>query len=1216
MAVIERVKDLFKLPAAIQRIQFVETLADAVKDPQGTADKYVVTPALGEAFDKALALVGSALRHHRSQAAYVHGSFGSGKSHFMALLSLLLDGQEDAWRIPELHALRPKHEFVDGKKLLQLHLHLIGAQSLEAAIFGKYLERMRALHPEAPTAGLFADEDLFADARRSLDELGDEVFFAPMNEGAPRSGGFGKFSSGTWNRERFERCAASSMPKEREELFSALTRTRYKAFATESRRFQDMDAGLAALSRHAGALGYDGVVLFLDELILWLIGRVADTAWFHGEVQKVVKLVEMQESRREVPIVSFIARQRDLADMVGDDFAGDEHARIRESLKWSEERFDKVRLEDRNLPAIVERRVLRTVDADATRTLDAAFDRLRTKLGPAWQTLLGQLDAKEFRKLYPFSPALVEALVALSNSLQRERTAIRLLMELLVEHAEDLALGDLMAAGDLYDVLAGGGDTADGVMKSRFESAKQLYLFQFLPLIQKAHDTTSADKCQRLRPEHPARLGCSNCPNRACRTDNRLVKTLIIAALVPEVPALREMTARRLVELNHGTLRTPIPGEEASLAAQKLRTWAATIGQLHVGDQANPSVRLELTGVDLAHILKDARGEDSPGARQRVLRDLLFDALGISRVADTGKEHKLEWRGTDRTGDIRFGNIRKMNRDALRCPEDHDFRLIVDYPFDDAPFGPREDEEVIAEFKKSAEGTWTLIWLPSFFSHDVNQMLGELVILEAILESDDRARKHVSHLTVESQARALNDLHNLRSQKRSHIRQVLERAYGLAKSEDGIDPAARVEQHLHVLRAGAEVRPELAANLSTAVDLYLDALLKARYPRHPRFERKLTPKRVDDLVDRFGQIVDADEKRIPADKALGEELRGTLGELGLLRVNEAGAHLVEDKVLQELEKQRQKRSADRPEVAEVRAWIEEVQPGMGLLRSAQDLVVRCYARWSARTFTQLGKPLEVRGGKELPEQAVLEKPDLPSQKNWSAGLTTANGVLGVPLAGRALHADNLSRFGADLEKRLGEFQKAALTLPAALRRRLDELGVPADADRMQTATSGASLCEQLRPLSAKEQVEVLAAFEPRTSARAVLASLGSAERTRAVLEDDLVWSHILQLIGRRSDLPGAEELLGQVAAVLRQDEINVPLAEKIRALAGEASVLLRPKEPKGRVVYQTSLHKSGKKEAIEHLRAALAKIETELVDEKGEVTMFGDLRIEVGERKK
>ena len=40
--------------------------------------------------------------------------------------------------------------------------------------------------------------------------------------------------------------------------------------------FVDIDAGLAIISRHAKQLGYDALILFLDELILWLASHAAN----------------------------------------------------------------------------------------------------------------------------------------------------------------------------------------------------------------------------------------------------------------------------------------------------------------------------------------------------------------------------------------------------------------------------------------------------------------------------------------------------------------------------------------------------------------------------------------------------------------------------------------------------------------------------------------------------------------------------------------------------------------------------------------------------------------------------------------------------------------------------------------------------------------------------------------------------------------------------
>jgi hypothetical protein len=1216
MTDVTHVKPLLDLPESIYgiRSEFVEKLTEAVNQPKRTAENYVVTPPLVDAFDKALKIVGSSLKDARSRAAFLHGSFGSGKSHFMALLSLLLDGNEEAWRVPELHALRAKNDFVGKKKLLQLHFHVTGAESLEGAIFQRYVAWVREKHPSATVPGVFADEKLFADARKLLDELGDEAFFSKMNDGKTQNDEWGAFGGeGAWDRARFEACAVSTEPKEREQLFSALVKSRFGAYAEESRQFVDLDTGLAIIGRHAKGLGYDGVLLFLDELILWLATRASDVSWFHNEVQKMVKLVEAQDARRELPFISFIARQRDLAEMVGEDYAGFENKLVRDSLRWNEGRYETVTLEDRNLPAIVEKRVLKPKDAAAQKTLDEAFEKLKkTAADPAWRTMLGALDAKDFRKLYPFSPALVDALVALSNALQRERTAIKLLNELLVEHIEDLKVGDVVGVGDLWDVLAGGEDTADGVMKGRFESAKQLYTYRFLPMLQEQHGTNTAAKCQRLRAEHPARLGCSNCPVTACRNDNRIIKTLIISALVPEVPALKDLTASKLVQLNHGSLRVPIPGTEASIITKKLRDWASmsqTSGQLHVGLQADPTVSLQLEGVDLAPILQQGRHHDTPGGRQRVLRDLLFEAMGIDKVADWGKDHKhKDWRGTDRLGHIRFGNVRKMGPDALRCPDDHDWRLIVDYPFDDPGFGPHNDEEVVEQFRDTHGGSWTLVWLPSFFSHAMSQMLGELVVLEQINESP---KSYVSHLSVENQSRAMNDLTNLRTQMRSRVTRALEQAYGLAQvREEDIDSTLSLEKHFQVLKPGATIQTGIVANLATALDSLIPALLETRYPRHPRLTHKLTGARVEKLVEKFGEIVDAEDKRIAADRALIDEMRGTLEQLGLVRVTETAVHLVEDRMLQDIEKRRQQQADESPEAGELRRFVDE-SGKMGLQGEALDLILRCYARWSARTFVSGGVPFDPRSAKSIPDHVVLEKPDLPTHDAWVKGLQMASTALGIAAPGKALHADNMKKLESEVTKRVKEKLTACARLPGVLKERLGELGVES-ADRATTAASAEHLMTSLSHKGGRALIETLATFEPKTSARAVAQSIGSADEVVKLLDDALVFGPFLQLRAKAASVEGAEELLADVAKCIRQDELNEALAPRLRALAAQAQRVLSPPVPAGRVLVQATFQKQGKKDVLAELHRLVADVEKSLEDEPSDaVSLVGSVTITV-----
>src|ERR1039458_7038861 len=96
------IKDLIELPDQVRRGDFVLRLTEGVTKPEETLDTYVVTPQLVRCFDDALGMIRAGIEGRTSKAAYLHGSFGSGKSHFMAVLHLILSGNAKARSIPEL----------------------------------------------------------------------------------------------------------------------------------------------------------------------------------------------------------------------------------------------------------------------------------------------------------------------------------------------------------------------------------------------------------------------------------------------------------------------------------------------------------------------------------------------------------------------------------------------------------------------------------------------------------------------------------------------------------------------------------------------------------------------------------------------------------------------------------------------------------------------------------------------------------------------------------------------------------------------------------------------------------------------------------------------------------------------------------------------------------------------------------------------------------
>src|SRR5690606_7327339 len=157
---------------------------------------------------------------------------------------------------------------------------------------------------------------------------------------------------------------------------------------------------------------------------------------------------------------------------------------------------------------------------------------------------------------------------------------------------------------------------------------------------------------------------------------------------------------------------------------------------------------------------------------------MLFTAMDVGQDVEFGVDQTIEWRGSKRLGHVRFGNVRTMPPQVLRCPDDHDWRLLVDFPFDEPGHGPTEDEGTLEAFRHQHGGSWTLVWLPSFFSESVNALLGELVVLNHVLESASLPG-YIKHLSPDQQTLAVNSMRSLQAQKRQQVLEVMHKAYGI-----------------------------------------------------------------------------------------------------------------------------------------------------------------------------------------------------------------------------------------------------------------------------------------------------------------------------------------------------------------------------------------------------------------------------------------------------
>jgi len=828
-------KDIFDLPDRVMRGDFVLKLSEGVDKPDETIKNYVVTPQLAESFDRALNVIKAGVQEKTSKGCYLHGSFGSGKSHFMAILNLLLQGNTRARSIPELAGVISGHnDWTQDKKFFLMPYHMIGKESMEQAILGGYVDYVKLRHPETSVPGIYRSDELFKNATDLRETLGDEKFFAKMNEGVGSGNpDWGDMAEG-WTGETFEAALnAPARSDEKTRLVGSLVDTFFSSVRFTS-EFVDLDEGLSIMSRHAASLGYDAVILFLDELILWLASRAADVQFVTREGPKLAKLVEAQKLDRPVPLISFVARQRDLKELIGNNVTGAEYLSFSDALDWWEARFATIKLEDTNLPAIAEKRVLRPKSETARSLIDDAFEETARIREEVMNVLLThQSDRAMFRRIYPFSPAFMDTLVSMSFLLQRERTALKVMLQILIEQKDSMELGEIIPVGDLFDAISEGDEAVSEEIRRSFDHAKKLYGEKFKPILESEHQLTF-DDLKNLEPNDPNALALHN--------DDRLIKTLLLAALAPNVPALKDLTAARLAALNHGTIKSPVPGHESRIVLTKCKNWAAKVGQIKIGDEpSNPTIAIQLSGVDTESIIDQARSFDNRGNRIRKIRKLIFQEFGIKDKDELFLDYSFDWRGTKRACHIKFDNVRELPLDSLRAKSDN-WMVIIDRPFDDHGFGPKDDIAKLNIFMDEfPEGTRTMVIMPSFLSRQALKELGKLVIIDDVLKGDNFAA-FTGHLTPADKQAAKSLLENQQRQLTQQMIRYLENAYGISTTHpEALDSEHMLEtsEHFHVMSPDFDMLPPVGANLKKSLHNLLDQVMTKQFPGHPVFDEDI-----------------------------------------------------------------------------------------------------------------------------------------------------------------------------------------------------------------------------------------------------------------------------------------------------------------------------------------------------------------------------------------
>ncbi|MDQ3363903.1 MAG: DUF6079 family protein [Myxococcota bacterium] len=1062
------ITEAFELPRPedIRAMGFVIKLREL--DPTSAeveqlARDYVVTPAIEKELPHILDDMKQVFDRGEDYGRFIHGSFGSGKSHFMTMLSLLVEGAAPAWKKfrPLLNAHRnakaskgaeaADHEaWLTKAGLLVVRIHMLSVRGKSTGFDRAVYEGFNAAlkrRGKQPFEFLNVDA-IFDEVRREAKEYGDVVW--KRLEAESIVGG----------RDDFEAIAQGSI--QAKERF-ARTWLKYKGRdAADAGIDPRWSEGLRRMAEHAKAQGFGGIVLMIDEFLLWLAEKSGQE--FVAEINNLNVIVDHNTGQRPAPIFVFVARQRNLQEFFPDLV---DESKIHEHLDHHAKRFEVTKLQDVELRHIVRGRVLRPKDAKAVQAAVNALGEKHSKVLPA---LLAGGDIDYLRDVYPFHPALIEMLVDVTSLMQRERSALRLLYELLVIHYPTLPLGEFLPVGSAFPAI---------FPESGVEASKKVELMQDIH-----HQYYSRLAPAMVQIAKAAEEAGEQWPEERRRALDQLVKTVLLAEVSPRLKQ-GGLTIERLVQLNAVDVEGETFRGQVRVAETDLLTLQQRVPDLQVaGSGKTAIVRYVLGRVSLGEILGRARSKvDNPAQRFKVFWAALREALGVADTkgfedggANDG-DWDLNWRRTKRRGRLKLGNVREMSYDDFATPEGA-FKVLVDYPWDDPGHTVDEDRLRAANVRKNKGLVYSVCWLPRHMSPTELGVLTELAAVRYLL-SDAGQEDLIETLGPQDKNKVLEQASIREKSLGGQLDELLKEVY------------VRHGEFFALISDVDSSRPRetLAENLEHIAALLMDR----RYPQHPTF---LAEPKKQDLEALLGWMVDAGEGSVSVayDENVGKVLK-TLGQpLELVNLGQTKASLrLDSRYIKDVLQR-----TDQDTVA----WTpiaDHLRETYGLQPLVVDMFLCFLCQKDHRALQDVnGEPVDVRIGMSPTTRIRLQRGKLVSAADWHRLRDLGNQLFDEPRPAAHRSLQGQDRFMAALRAK-GQTKR---TVVQGLHARLVHLGL-AKGDRLtelSTANTRLAALAQSTTDSHKVLSELLAAW-PDDASDPVRAIVQQAEALRDALGD-------------------------------------------------------------------------------------------------------------------
>ncbi|CCU78665.1 hypothetical protein HSACCH_00804 [Halanaerobium saccharolyticum subsp. saccharolyticum DSM 6643] len=429
--------DLFQLS---DKPQEVITMDEAVVNSrQQVINDYVITSKI----KKEMKNVIHSLSLDKGQGFWVQGAYGSGKSHFMSYITVLLKDSKYWGNLPE----DIKDEYQDyyaDKNYLTVNFTLSEVNNLKVKLFDEIEKEFKN---ERINITIKKDEKIVKQfLEKEIDGLKKDWFYDILEN---------KLDIYV---EDWKKALESNDTSRLAEIIIAYRKEQDSFSQKEYREiiYPNINEGLEQISKAINE-NFDGLVIFVDELSEFLQKKKSK----NQESESLETLQALGQRIKELPIWLLAAVQKNPAEIIDEDlYIGDEEEKVFD-------RFRPINLSEADIEEIIDQRII-IKNKNQKKSIRSIYKDLKNNKF----NLEKSISEDKFVKLYPFHHEFVNSLVQLSTYGSRQRAAVRESWEI-VSNRLNTKAKKLITIDDLYDIFEN--DVIYNNFKEYYDLYKNVY---------------------------------------------------------------------------------------------------------------------------------------------------------------------------------------------------------------------------------------------------------------------------------------------------------------------------------------------------------------------------------------------------------------------------------------------------------------------------------------------------------------------------------------------------------------------------------------------------------------------------------------------------------------------------------------------------------------------------------------------------------------------